>query len=45
MGWFKRYIIPGSYVSFMLTPWSESRHDANFVITGSTGGCHSDNLQ
>ena len=28
--------------------WSletESYHDANFVITGSTGGCHNDNLR
>ena len=24
---------------------SESRHNANFVITGSTGGCHNHNLQ
>ena len=21
----------------------ESRHDANFAVTGSTGGCHNDN--
>ena len=24
---------------------TESCHDANFVITGGTGGCHTDNLQ
>ena len=23
----------------------ESRHDANFVVTGDTGGCHSNNPQ
>ena len=30
-------------------PWStmksEGRKDANFVVTGSTGGCHNDNLR
>ena len=36
-----------NYVSiiFLLSLTTESHYNANFFVTGSTGGCHNDNLQ